>query len=135
MQVADSKAGALLLEPLPTCRINLADKGYDSDPIRGPIEATGAAPNGPPKVNRRWSRAVRPCSIVAGTRSCTRSGGTRIFVASPPAMIGSPATTSLPSASRRRLLLVMSPDGRASRREGLRSAGTGRGEHSIYKPL
>ena len=35
----------------------LADKGYDSDAIRRQIEAAGAAPNIPPKVNRRW----KPC--------------------------------------------------------------------------
>ena len=56
-QVADCKAGALLLERLPACRILLADKGYDSDAVRRQIEATGAAPNIPPKANRRW----KPC--------------------------------------------------------------------------
>ena len=45
------------MERLPTCRIVLADKGYDSDPIRRQIEATGAAPNIPPKINRRR----KPC--------------------------------------------------------------------------
>lgn len=35
----------------------LADKGYDTDAIRQQIEAVGAAPNIPPKVNRRW----KPC--------------------------------------------------------------------------
>lgn len=35
----------------------LADKGYDSDAIRRQIDAAGAAPNIPPKVNRRY----RPC--------------------------------------------------------------------------
>lgn len=35
----------------------LAGKGYDSDAIRRQIEATGAAPNIPPKINRRW----KPC--------------------------------------------------------------------------
>jgi hypothetical protein len=44
-QVADGKAGALLLERLPTCRVVLADKGYDSDATRRQIEAAGAAPN------------------------------------------------------------------------------------------
>ena len=59
-QVADCKAGALLLERLPACRIVLADKGYDSDAIRRQIEASGAAPNIPPKVNRRWKPCFSP---------------------------------------------------------------------------
>ena len=53
-QVADCTAGAHLLERLPACRILHADKGYDSDAIRRQIEASGAAPNIPPKANRRW---------------------------------------------------------------------------------
>ena len=59
-QVADCKAGALLLERLPACRIVLADKGYDSDAIRRQTEATGAAPNIPPKVNRLWKPCFSP---------------------------------------------------------------------------
>uniref|UniRef100_UPI003013F8DF IS5 family transposase n=1 Tax=Methylobacterium nigriterrae TaxID=3127512 RepID=UPI003013F8DF len=59
-QVADCKAGAILLERLPTCRLLLADKGYDSDAIRRQIEATGAAPNIPPKVNRCWKPCFSP---------------------------------------------------------------------------
>ena len=55
--MADCKAGARLLERSPACRIVLADKGYDSDAIRRQIEAAGAAPNIPPKSNRRW----KPC--------------------------------------------------------------------------
>ncbi|WP_085985469.1 IS5-like element ISMex15 family transposase [Methylorubrum extorquens] len=59
-QVADCKAGAQLLEGAPACRIMLADKGYDSDAIRRQIEATGAAPNIPPKSNRRWKPCFSP---------------------------------------------------------------------------
>jgi transposase len=40
--------------------IVLADKGYDSDAIRRQIEAAGAAPNIPPKVNRRWKLCFSP---------------------------------------------------------------------------
>lgn len=58
--VADCTAGALLLENLPACRILHADKGYDSDAIRRQIEATGAAPNIPPKANRRWKPCFSP---------------------------------------------------------------------------
>ena len=59
-QVADRKAGALLLERSPRCRILLGDKGYDSDAIRRQIEATGAASNIPPKSNRRWKPCFSP---------------------------------------------------------------------------
>jgi hypothetical protein len=36
------------------------DKGYDTDPIRRQIEATGAMPNIPPKANRRWKNCFSP---------------------------------------------------------------------------
>ncbi len=49
-----------MLERLPTCRVVLADRGYDSDAIRRQIEAAGAAPNIPPKVNRRWKPCFSP---------------------------------------------------------------------------
>jgi len=48
------------LEQLPACRILLADQGYDSDALRRQIEATGAAPNIPPKANRRWKPCFSP---------------------------------------------------------------------------
>ncbi|SEO46061.1 Transposase [Methylobacterium sp. UNC300MFChir4.1] len=59
-QAADCKAGTLLLERLPTCRIVLADMDYDSDVIRRQIEANGAAPDIPPKINRRWKPCFSP---------------------------------------------------------------------------
>ena len=58
-QAADCTAGALLLEGLPTCRIVLADKSYDSDAIRRQIEAAWAASNIPPKINHRR----KPCFV------------------------------------------------------------------------
>ncbi len=36
------------------------DKGYDSDKIRRQIEAHGAAPNIPPKSNRRYKPGFSP---------------------------------------------------------------------------
>ena len=50
----------MLLRNLPACRILHADKGYDSDAIRRQIEAAGAAPNIPPKSNRRWKSRFSP---------------------------------------------------------------------------
>ena len=58
--MADCTAGALLLQRLPVCALLLADKGYDSDAIRRQVEATGAAPNIPPKRNRRWKPCFSP---------------------------------------------------------------------------
>jgi transposase len=52
--VADSTAGHKLLRHLPNARVLLADKAYDSDPIRRQVEANGTMPNIPPKSNRRW---------------------------------------------------------------------------------
>ena len=53
-QVADCKAGDLLLEQMPKSPILHADKGYDSNAIRHKVESKGAMPNIPPKANRRW---------------------------------------------------------------------------------
>ncbi len=36
------------------------DKGYDSDKVRQQIEAHGAAPNIPPKVNRKYKPGFSP---------------------------------------------------------------------------
>ena len=37
-----------------------ADKGYDTDRVRQIIENQGAAPNIPPKANRRWKNCFSP---------------------------------------------------------------------------
>jgi transposase len=36
------------------------DKGYDSNAVRRKIESLGAAPNIPPKINRRWKSCFSP---------------------------------------------------------------------------
>jgi transposase len=59
-QVADCKAGALLLQRSSRCRILLPDKSYYSDAIRRQIEATGAAPNIPPESKCRWKPCFSP---------------------------------------------------------------------------
>ena len=38
----------------------LGDKGYDSDDVCRNIESKGAAPNIPPKINRRWKNCFSP---------------------------------------------------------------------------
>ena len=58
--VADCTAGHELLKLLPDARILHADKGYDSNAIRGQVEANGTMPNIPPKVNRRWKNNFSP---------------------------------------------------------------------------
>jgi transposase len=53
-QVADCTAADALLDQMPETEILHGDKGYDSDGVRRKIESKGAAPNVPPKANRRW---------------------------------------------------------------------------------
>ena len=52
-QAHDAKGAALLLTDLPHGAIVLGDKAYDADWIRETIEAQGAAPNIPDKINRK----------------------------------------------------------------------------------
>jgi transposase len=58
--VADCTAADVLLEQLPKTRLVHGDKGYDSDAVRRKIESAGAAPNIPPKSNRRWKNCFSP---------------------------------------------------------------------------
>ena len=59
-QVADCSAADALLDLLPATVLVHGDKGYDSDAVRRKIEAAGAAPNIPPKTNRRWKCCFSP---------------------------------------------------------------------------
>jgi len=59
-QVADCTAADKLLDRLTTADLVHGDKGYDSNAVRRKIEAKGAAPNIPPKVNRRWKSCFSP---------------------------------------------------------------------------
>jgi transposase len=58
--VADCVAADTLLDQMPATGILNGDKGYDSDAVRRKIESKGAAPNIPPKVNRRWKPCFSP---------------------------------------------------------------------------
>jgi len=58
--VADCTAADALLEQMPAASILLGDKGYDSNAVRRKIESMGAAPNIPPKANRRWKNCFSP---------------------------------------------------------------------------
>ncbi len=60
-QVADCTAADALLDHMPAATIRHGDKGYDSNAVRRKIESKGAAPNIPPKANRRWKRCFSPC--------------------------------------------------------------------------
>jgi transposase len=62
--VADCIAADELLDRLVTAEILHGDKGYESDAVRRNIESKGAAPNIPPKTNRRWKNCFRRGSIV-----------------------------------------------------------------------
>ena len=59
-QVADCIAADALLDQMPAAVILNGDKGYDSDAVRRKIESMGAAPNIPPKANRRWKNCFSP---------------------------------------------------------------------------
>ncbi len=59
-QVADCTAADALLEQMPKTSILHGDKGYDSNAVRRKIEEMGAAPNIPPKANRRWKNSFSP---------------------------------------------------------------------------
>lgn len=57
---SDCRGGEPLLEALPAEVLVHADKGYDTDRVRQIIENQGAAPNIPPKANRRWKNCFSP---------------------------------------------------------------------------
>jgi transposase len=59
-QVADCVAADALLDCMPATSILHGDKGYDSNAVRRKIEDRGAAPNIPPKINRRWKSCFSP---------------------------------------------------------------------------
>lgn len=59
-QVADCVAADTLLDQLTAADLVHGDKGYDTNAVRRKIEAKGAAPNIPPKVNRVWKNCFSP---------------------------------------------------------------------------
>ncbi len=59
-QISDCTAAGALLEQMPQTGLLHGGKGYDSNAVRRRIEAAGAAPNIPPKVNRRWKPCFSP---------------------------------------------------------------------------
>jgi transposase len=59
-QVADCTAADVLLDQMPPTTLVNADKGYDSNAVHHKIESMGAAPNIPPKANRRWKNCFSP---------------------------------------------------------------------------
>ncbi len=87
----------------------LEDKGYDSDAIRRQIEAAGAAPNIPPKINRRWKPCLSPV-LYRGRNAIERMFGRLKDFRRIATRYDRLATNfSPPSAWRHRQLLVMSP--------------------------
>jgi transposase len=59
-QMADCKAGEILIAQLQSAAILHGDKGYDSNAIRRQVEALGTMPNIPPKKNRKWKNCFSP---------------------------------------------------------------------------
>src|ERR1051326_6598753 len=68
-QVADCIAADELLDRLVTAEILHGDKGYDSNAVRRKIESKGAAPNIPPKSNRRWEELLLAVAVSSPQRS------------------------------------------------------------------
>jgi transposase len=58
--VADCKAGEVLIDRMPATSLLNADKGYDSDAIRRQVRQRGAFANIPPKANRTWKNCFSP---------------------------------------------------------------------------
>jgi transposase len=58
--VADCKAGEVLIDRMPATSLLNADKGYDSDAIRPQVRQRGAFANIPPKANRTWKNCFSP---------------------------------------------------------------------------
>ena len=52
--MADCRAAEALLPRVPEGALLIADRGYDTNSVRDGIAERGAAPNIPPKVNRRF---------------------------------------------------------------------------------
>ena len=59
-QVADCIAADALLDQVASAELVHGDKGYDTNAVRQKIEAKGAAPNIPPKVNRVLKNCFSP---------------------------------------------------------------------------
>lgn len=59
-QVADCVAADTLLDQVTAADLVHGDKGYDTNAVRRKIEAKGAAPDIPPKVNRVWKNCFSP---------------------------------------------------------------------------
>jgi len=59
-QAADCRAAEMLPGDLTPGTIVLADRAYDTNAVRARIEAQGATPNIPSRVNRRWQSCFNP---------------------------------------------------------------------------
>jgi len=98
-QVADCTAADTLLDQMPPAVILNGDKGYDSDAVRRKIQSKGAAPNIPPKANRRWKNCFSPTCTATATPSSVCSHASRIFAESQLDTTATPTTSSPPSVS------------------------------------
>jgi len=93
-------AADTLLDRVATGAILHGDKGYDSDAIRRKIESKGAAPNIPPKANRRWKNCFSPYLYRNRNAIERMFGRSRICAGSPHDTTASRQTSSLRYASR-----------------------------------
>lgn len=97
--MADCVAAETLLDGLAGAAIVHADKGYDSNAVRRRIEDKGAAPNIPPKANRRWKCCFSPYLYRHRNAIERMFGRPKTFAGSPPDTTASPATSSPQSVS------------------------------------
>jgi IS5 family transposase len=98
--VADCKAGQVLIDRMPPTSLLNADKGYDSDAIRRQVRQRGAFANIPPKANRKWKNCFSPHLYRTATPLSACSAGSRTSAASPPDTIDWLQTSSQRSASQ-----------------------------------
>ena len=98
--MADCVAADVLLDHMGAVEILHGDKGYDTNAVRDKIESKGtAAPNIPPKANRRWKSGFSPY-LYRNRNAIERcSVASRTSAALPPDTTVSPKTSSPPSAS------------------------------------
>ncbi len=59
-QAADCRAAEALLEHLPSNTLVIADRAYDTDAVRGRIQARGSIPGVLFKRSRRWNHCFSP---------------------------------------------------------------------------
>ena len=98
-QMSDYKGAALMLPAIPRAKELLADKGYDADWFRAALANAASRPASPPNPTGKSPSLMTRSSIASATKSRTCSEGSRIGVASTPAMTVAPTPSCRQSVS------------------------------------